>query len=177
MHRGLAEMHAQGRVIKLATQLLHPVDQQLQAFDLHVGAREAVEDRSIAVFRAQEASEQQADHFAVADHVASILQRLGFGRIQKRADHDRRTGEAAGLPDERGMRTLAGTGRASEKDDLLRELQIFARELSLNFTPHRAEDELRILDLEVRAPRRLWRIGRRGMTEETVLESMEGRVG
>ena len=126
----MPEMDAERRVEELAPQRVHLIDQQLQALDLHGGAREAVDDHAVVIFRAQQLAQQQADHFAVADHVAGVLERPRLGRVEQRADDDRAAGQAARLGDERGVGALAGAGRAAEQDDLLREAQVLAADSS-----------------------------------------------
>ena len=65
------------------------IDEQLQALDLHGGAREAVDDHAVVIFRAQQLAQQQADGLAVADHVAGVLQRSRLRRVEQRAHDDR----------------------------------------------------------------------------------------
>ena len=145
----LPEMDAERRVEELAPQRVHLVDEQLQALDLHVGAREAVDDHAVVILRAQQLAQQQPDDFAVADHVAGVLERSRLGRVEQRADDDRAAREAARLGDERRVGALAGAGRAAEQNDLLRETQVFAAEVGFEILPDRFEDQLGVLDLEI----------------------------
>jgi hypothetical protein len=97
VNRRLAEMDAEGRAVEFAAQLLHVRDEHLETLDLDLGARKAVEDHPVAVFGPQQLAEQQADHLAVAHHVAGILEAFGLGRVEQRTHHDRLAGETAGL--------------------------------------------------------------------------------
>ena len=87
---GLPEMDAERRVEELAPERVHLIDQQLQALDLNGRAREAVDDHAVVILGAQQLAQQQADHLAVADHVARVLQRSGLRRVEQRAHDDRR---------------------------------------------------------------------------------------
>ena len=78
VNRGLAEMDAERRRRKLAPQRLHAVDEQFQAFDLHLRARKAVEDAAVAIFRLQEAAEENAHDLTIADHVTGVLDAPGL---------------------------------------------------------------------------------------------------
>ena len=147
--RRMPEMDAERRVVELAPQRVHLIDEQLQALDLNVGAREAVEDHAVVILRAQQLAQQQADDFAIADHVAGVLQRLRFRRIEQRADDDGRAGEAARLGDERRVGAFAGAGRAAEENDLLGETQILAAEIGFEILPDRFEDQLSVFDFEI----------------------------
>ena len=91
-------------------QVEHGVVEQLQALHLHLRAREAVDDDAVVVLRLEEFLEQQADHLAVADHLAGVLDRHRLRAGEQAADDDRRGGDVAGLGDERRVGALAGAG-------------------------------------------------------------------
>ena len=104
---GCRKWMTERRVEELAPERVHLIDQQLQALDLHGRAREAVDDHAVVILRAQQLAQQQADHLAVADHVARVLQRSRLRRVEQRAHDDRRAREAARLGDERRVGPLA----------------------------------------------------------------------
>lgn len=114
MNRGLAEKNAERRLIKLAPQLVYFVDQEFQALDLNFCARKTVEDDAVAIFGPQQFFQQDRNDLAVADHAAGILYSLGLRRIEQRAHHDWRAGEAAGLGDEGGVGAFAGARRTTQ---------------------------------------------------------------
>ena len=91
-HR-LAEEARQRRGAVLAVQLQHGVVEQLQTFHLHLGARKAVDDHALVILRRQQFLEQQADHLAVADHLAGVLDGHGLRAGEQVADDDGRRRE------------------------------------------------------------------------------------
>ena len=146
---GVAEMDAQGRVVKLAAQGVHAIHEELETLDLHLGAGEAIEDDAVAVNGIDEAAEEQAHDLAVADHVAGVFDGAGLGRIEQSADDDGLAGETAGAIDEGGVGAFAGAGSAAEEDDLLGEAELVAAVVALKFAPNGVEDNLGVLNLEV----------------------------
>jgi hypothetical protein len=87
--RRLPEMDAERGAVEIPAQRVHLVDEKLEALDLHLGARKAVEDDAIAVFRLEEFAQQQSDNLAIADHVAGVLQGPRLRGVEQGADHDR----------------------------------------------------------------------------------------
>lgn len=148
VNRRLSEMHGQRRVVKLAMQLVDLVDQQFHALDLHLGSGEAVEDGAIEEFGAQHMTQENANDFAVAHHVARVNESPRLRALQQIADDDRRTGESAGLHDKLGVRSFARTGRAAQQNDLLGKTQLFVPEILFKLRPDGVENEPRVLDLE-----------------------------
>ena len=146
---GLAEIHAERRMIEIAPQRLDAVHEELEALDLDLGAGEPVKDDAIPELGFQQAAQEEANDLAVAHHAAGVLDALGFGRVQQRADDDGFAGEPAGLGDEIGVGALAGAGGAAEKNDLLGEAQGLAAHVVLQRLPYRAEDQMGVLDFEI----------------------------
>jgi len=129
---------------------VHLAYEKLQALDLHVGAGKAVEDGAVVILLADQAAKEEADDFAVTDHVATVLSAFGLGSVEKSTDDDGRTGEAARARDEIGVGAFAGAGGATEQDNFLGKTEVLAADLFLKALPDRTEDELRVLDLKVR---------------------------
>ena len=145
----MPEMDAERRVHELAPQGVHLIDEQLQALDLHGGAREAVDDHAVVVFRLQQLPEQQPDGLTVTDQMPRVFQRSRLGRVEQRAHHDRGAREAACLGDERRIGALPGPGRAAQQNDFLREAQLLAAVVGLELLPEGFEDQSAIFDFEV----------------------------
>jgi len=142
-------MDAERCIVKFTTQGLDVLDEELEAFDLHLGAREAVEDDAVAELRFEQAAEQESDDLAIADHAAGVLDAFGLGRVEQGADDDRLAGEPAGLEDEIGVGAFAGAGSAAEEDDFLGEAEVYASDARLEGLPGGGEDDLGVLDFEV----------------------------
>ncbi len=114
MNRRLPEIYTQRGLIKLAPQRMHFIDQQLQALDLYLRAWETVKDRAVAIFAAEQLAQEQAHDLAVTHHIAMILEPPRLGRVEQGTDHDRLTGEAAGLLYKGCIGAFACAGRAAE---------------------------------------------------------------
>ena len=145
----LAKMDAERSAEEFPPQGLHLVHEQLQTLDLHMGPGEAVENDAIAIRGLHQFAKEQSDHLAVAHHAPGVLQPLGVGRVQQRADDNGRAGQAAGLGDEVRVGALAGPGRAAQQDDLLGEAQVLPAEVRFDVLPDGPKDNLGVLDFEV----------------------------
>ena len=66
----LLEMHGVRRVGELAAQRVHFLVQHLEALDLHLRAREAIEDRPVLQLGLEQLAQQDGHHLAVAHHAA-----------------------------------------------------------------------------------------------------------
>ena len=135
------EVDRQWRVGKLVMERADFVHQQLQKFDLHRGARKAVENHAIPIGFVEQLAQQHAQHFPVADHPALCFDLLHLRRRQQIADDDRRTGQATRLADESGLRALSGARCAAEEDDLLWKTQVLPAGLLLQGVPGLVEDD------------------------------------
>ena len=148
MEMGLREADAR-RAAELGAQVVQFGEEMLEALHLHHRTREAVDDRAAHVFGREQLAEEDLHHFAVADEHAGVDALLGLGAREQVADHDRVGGIVTILEDERGVGPLTGAWGAVEPEDLAREGQLLATELTLQTGPDRVEDDLAILDLEV----------------------------
>ena len=90
----LAEVDPHGGLVEVPPEGVHFVDQELQTLDLHLGAREAVQDDTVAELGIKEMVKKKVDHLPVADHTPRILDSLGLGRVEQRADDYGAAGEA-----------------------------------------------------------------------------------
>ena len=106
----MAEEDTHRRVVKLAAQLAHLIDEKFQTLDLDIRSGEAVNDGAVLILRARTVRVQQADDFTIADELPRILDCPGFRGIEQRADDDGRTGQAAHAADERGVCALSRRG-------------------------------------------------------------------
>jgi hypothetical protein len=150
MENGLLEMDHLWSSGKLPPQSDHLVEEQLKALDLHLCAREAVEQRPVLLLRSKQLAQQNAHHFPVSDHPATGLDGPRLRCIKELGNHDRRRLDAAHLANEIRVRAFACARRPSEQDQLLGESHSGAAELSLQLPPDRAKDELRVLDFQFR---------------------------
>ena len=82
MDGGLAEIHAERRMIEIAPQRLDAVHEELEALDLDLGAGESVKDDAIPELGFQQAVQEKADDLAVANHAAGVFDAFRFRRVQ-----------------------------------------------------------------------------------------------
>ena len=114
-----------------------------------MGARESVENGAIVIIVTEQATQQQTDHLSVPHHVTAILERLGLGRIEERADDDRWARQTAGPGNERGVGAFAGARSTTEENDLFGKPQVFPPKFFLQALPNGTKDQLSVLDFEV----------------------------
>src|SRR5688572_13092393 len=136
----MPEVDAQRRVVKLSPQFVHLIDQELQAFHLHVRAWKTVDDGAVLVLRSKQLAQQQPDHFAIADELAGILNGPSFRGIHQRTDDDRRTRKTEDSTDERRVCSFSGARSSSEKNQLFGKTKVGATIFQFKILPDGVED-------------------------------------
>ena len=118
-------------IAEFLAQFGHLVVEQLEALDLHLGAREAIDDHAALVDWVEQLVQEQVGDLFVANQAAGVLDLLGAGTVEQVADHDGRCCNAPRFEDEGGIGALACAGRAAEPDDFSGEAELGATEFLL----------------------------------------------
>ena len=128
---GLLEVDHLRGAGELPPQRDHLVEEQLEALDLHLGAREAVEQRAVLLLGLKQLAQEDADHLPVPDHAAARLDGARLRGVKELGNHDGRRLDAAHLADEVRVGAFARARRPPEQDQLLGETHPAAAELPL----------------------------------------------
>ena len=112
----LLELRGLGRVGEIPAERDHFIEEHLQALDLHLRAREAIEHGAILLLGIEKLAKQDADDFPIAHHSALRLHLPRLGAVQKLADDDRRGGDVAQLANEIRICPLARAGSAAQQN-------------------------------------------------------------
>src|ERR1700674_296607 len=128
---GLLEVDHLRGAGELPPQPDHLVEEQLEALDLYLGAREAIEQRAVLLLRLRQLAQQDSDYLPIPDHAASCLDGARLRCVKELGNHNGWRLDVAHLANEVRVGAFARTRRPPEQDQLLGETHPAAAELPL----------------------------------------------